>query len=139
MKFCHWLFQWIFIFGKQFLQISTKLSSKDHDNPQKTPFYYQIFCQKFTLPAVPFKSITEYHFPWILLISPRIMKIEIWRMMCRNVEFNPFVPNAPFLYPLKASENRKVFRCFQGVEKGCTGNKWVNIATSNDSVINDGL
>ena len=28
---------------------------------------------------------------------------------------NPFVPNAPFLYPLKT--------CFQGVEKGCIGNK----------------
>ena len=40
--------------------------------------------------------------------------------------FNPFVPNAPFLYPLKTSENRKVFLCFQGVEKGCIGNKWVN-------------
>ena len=25
---------------------------------------------------------------------------------------NPIVPNAPFLYPLKASKNRKVFRCF---------------------------
>ena len=34
---------------------------------------------------------------------------------------NPFVPNAPFLYPLKTSENRK------GVEKGCIGNKWVNV------------
>ena len=32
--------------------------------------------------------------------------------------FNPFVPNAPFLYPLKTSENRKVFWCFHGVEKG---------------------
>ena len=32
---------------------------------------------------------------------------------------NPFVPNAPFLYPLKISEIRKVFWCFQGVEKGC--------------------
>ena len=38
--------------------------------------------------------------------------------------FNPFVPNAPILYPLKTSENRKVF---QGVEKGCIGNKWVKI------------
>ena len=34
----------------------------------------------------------------------------------RNQEFaciinqlNPFVPNAPFLYPLKTSENRKIF------------------------------
>ena len=29
---------------------------------------------------------------------------------------NPFVPNAPFLYSLKTSENLTVF-CFQGVEK----------------------
>ena len=28
---------------------------------------------------------------------------------------NPFVRNAPFLYPLKTSENCKVFWCFQGV------------------------
>ena len=39
-----------------------------------------------------------------------------------TLQLNPFVPNAPFLYPLKTSENRKV----QGVEKGCTGNEWVN-------------
>ena len=39
---------------------------------------------------------------------------------------NPFVPNAPFLYPLKTSENRKVYCYFQGVEKGCIGNEWVN-------------
>ena len=32
--------------------------------------------------------------------------------------FNPFIPNAPFLYPLKTSENLTV-------EKGCLGNKWV--------------
>ena len=25
-------------------------------------------------------------------------------------EFNPFVPNAPVLYPLETLENRKVFR-----------------------------
>ena len=36
---------------------------------------------------------------------------------------NPFVPNEPFLYPLKTSENRKIFRCFNGVQKGCIGNK----------------
>ena len=40
--------------------------------------------------------------------------------------FNPFVPNAPFLYLLKISENRKVFWCFQRVEKGYIGKKWVN-------------
>ena len=40
---------------------------------------------------------------------------------------NSFVPNAPFLYSLKTSENRKAFWCFQGVEKGCIGSKWVRI------------
>ena len=42
--------------------------------------------------------------------------------------FNPFVPNSPFLYPLKTSENLTVFWCFQGVEKECIGNKWVKDA-----------
>ena len=40
-------------------------------------------------------------------------------------DFNPFVPNAPFFYPLKTSENRKVFWYFQGVEIGCIGNEWM--------------
>ena len=38
---------------------------------------------------------------------------------------NLFVPNAPFLYPLKTSKNFTVFWCFQGLEKGCIGNEWV--------------
>ena len=29
--------------------------------------------------------------------------------LARNVFINPFVPNALFLYPLKTSENRKIF------------------------------
>ena len=46
--------------------------------------------------------------------------------VCYEV-LHPFVHNAPFLYPLKTSENRKVSRSdFWGVEKGCIGNKWVN-------------
>ena len=40
-----------------------------------------------------------------------------------NLLFNPFVPNAPFLYPLKSSENRKV-------EKGSIGSRWVQIKSS---------
>ena len=44
-----------------------------------------------------------------------------------NNLLNPFVPNAPFLYPLKTSENLTVFLCFQGLEKGCIGNKWVKV------------
>ena len=38
---------------------------------------------------------------------------------------NPFIPNAPFLYPMKASENLMVL-CFQGVEKGFIGYEWAN-------------
>ena len=42
---------------------------------------------------------------------------------------NPFVPNAPFTYPLKTSENLQVFWYFQGVEKGRIRNKWFNITS----------
>ena len=45
---------------------------------------------------------------------------------CTFIWLNPFVPNAPFLYPLQTSENRKVFRCFQGVEKGALGTNGFN-------------
>ena len=38
-----------------------------------------------------------------------------------------FVFSAPFLYPLKTSENLTVFWCFQRVEKRCIVNKWVNL------------
>ena len=33
--------------------------------------------------------------------------------------------NATFLFPLETPKNRKVFRNFQGVEKGCISNDWV--------------
>ena len=43
-------------------------------------------------------------------------------MLSYQVVFiNPFVPNAPFLYPLKISENLT----FSNVFRGCIGNKWV--------------
>ena len=38
---------------------------------------------------------------------------------------NPFVPNAPFFYPLKTSENLMVF-CFQGVGKDGLGTNELN-------------
>ena len=47
-------------------------------------------------------------------------------LLLRLVTFNPFVPNAYFLYSLKTSENLTVFWGFQGVEKGCIGNELVN-------------
>ena len=46
------------------------------------------------------------------------------------VLFNPFVPNATFLFPLKTSENLKVFWYLKGVEIGYIGNEWVKQVTS---------
>ena len=45
---------------------------------------------------------------------------------------NPFVPNAPFLYPLKTSENlteNLSFLMFSMGREGWIGNKWVNAFT----------
>ena len=47
--------------------------------------------------------------------------------MSELISFNPYVPNAPFLYPVKHQ------RCFQWVGKGCIGNEWVK--QSSDSMI----
>ena len=47
---------------------------------------------------------------------------------------NSFVPSAPFLYPLKTSENRKGFLFSGGVENGCIGNEWVNGVNSDQSI-----
>ena len=35
-----------------------------------------------------------------------------WKIVYVSPIFNPFVPNAHFLYPRKVSRNRKVFLCF---------------------------
>ena len=46
----------------------------------------------------------------------------LFQSFCACLAVNPCVPNAPFLCPLKTSENRN---CFQGVEKGCNESEWV--------------
>ena len=61
--------------------------------------------------------------------SKSIEWFKIWKNKYHKNEMglflNPFVPSAPFLYPLKTSENLMVFWCFLGVEKG-----WVNRITT---------
>ena len=52
-------------------------------------------------------------------------RLKAYETPCPSL--NPFVPNAPFVYPLKISENRKVFWCFHEAEKGCVGSEWVNL------------
>ena len=65
-------------------------------------------------------AITEYYFAKVVLIFNQIIR----ERTIIQLLVNPLVPNAPFVYPLKTSENLKAF-CFQGVHKACIGNKWV--------------
>ena len=51
----------------------------------------------------------------VVYLKPRRYCVLI---LYKRTIINPFVPNAPFLYPLKTSENLKVFWRFQEVEKG---------------------
>ena len=68
--------------------------------------------------------------PETSLFPQRILYRKILNQRRIQCPVNPFVPNAPFLYLLKISKNLTVFWCFQGVEKGCIGNKWVKGALS---------
>ena len=67
------------------------------------------------------------------------MKMISCNLIWNQCDINPFVPCAPFLYPLKTSVNRKIFWCFQGAEKRCNGNNWVNdcfvIELKNEKVV----
>ena len=56
-------------------------------------------------------------------ISREVTKVENKTFRLVKTLVNPFVPNAPFLYPLKTSESLTIFCCFQGIEKGCIGNE----------------
>ena len=44
------------------------------------------------------------------------MTLQIFQKRKQSACFNPFVPNAPFLYPLKTSENLTVFLFLGGRE-----------------------
>ena len=67
---------------------------------------------------------------WYYTIIGWLNQKAIWHMKHMTLLFNRFVPNAPFLYPLKTSENHKVLWCFQEVGKAYIGNKWVNYSMS---------
>ena len=61
-----------------------------------------------------------HSYKWIYLRQSLRKKLSLSKNLIK-----PFVPSAPFLYPLKTSETHKVFWCFPGLEKGCIGNEWV--------------
>ena len=67
------------------------------------------------------------HFDWIRRDTPYLYIFGLNAGYIKNhSKFNPFVPNAPFLYPLKTlSEKLTIFWCFRRIEKGCIGNEWV--------------
>ena len=43
-------------------------------------------------------------------VAEKVNNFKFHRRCLKLAHLNPFVPIAPFLYPLKTSENRKVFR-----------------------------
>ena len=57
---------------------------------------------------------------WVLkIVNCRLFPISLFRLLSIMwFMISPFVPNASFLYPLKTSENLKIFWFFQVVEKG---------------------
>ena len=57
-----------------------------------------------------------------------VQKCTCFNEADRIISFDLNAP--PFLYPWK-HDSRKVFWCFQGIEKRCIGNKWFNTLTAN--------
>ena len=76
-----------------------------------------------TLTRMSYNIINDISVRWSILDQRRL---TICRMTFITI-INPFIPKTPFLYHLKTSDNLTIFWCFQGVEKGCIGNEWVNI------------
>ena len=44
-----------------------------------------------------------------MLLPKEILTQKLFVPLIATIIFNPFAPNAPFLYPLKTSENFTVF------------------------------
>ena len=59
------------------------------------------------------------------------------KFIFEELRIKSFVPNAPFLYSPKTSLSLTVFWFFQGVEKGCIGNEWVNKYEWNTDIDDD--
>ena len=91
------------------------------------PFFYLISCflglPLFNVLYIILKImtfLTTYYFHimshLLLVISLTDDQIKASATFGLYLLFNPFVPNAPFLYPLKISEKRNVFWCFKRVK-----------------------
>ena len=77
--------------------------------------------------AAKLRQIFSAVFPFFSDIDALLLKYSNFTPSDSCID--QFVSNAHFLYLLKTLENRKVckiFKGFQGVEKGCIGTKWVS-------------
>ena len=74
-------------------------------------------------------SVTNFILECPILRRPRVVNFaDVVKI--KVILINSFVPNAPFLYPLKTS--LKVFWRFQWVEKVCIGNLWIKTIFDDD-------
>ena len=90
-----------------FAKISKTKPETKHRDQTETKSSKQVPTHPHTLDISDFLR----HFDFIIsnfLTSNRICG-EISPKLDRKAHINPFVPNAPFLYPLKTSENLTVF------------------------------
>ena len=62
--------------------------------------------------------------PWELVEKIRSSHLEV---------FNPFIPNTPFIYPLKTSENRKFSHAFRWYRKDILGTKGLILENSSET------
>ena len=110
--------------------------------------------------SYPYLEVYSYVFMWDISLETltKMFLITIfWGFegirQCLNISTEPhccsvgivayristFVLNAPFLTALKTSENRKVFWCFQGEEKGCIGNNRIKALQWNQNFVQTSL
>ena len=73
----------------------------------------------------PFYRIEDTMLILSVILFMRYIGADKSSFVC--IGMNPLVPSVPFLWLQKTSENREVFWFFQVVEKGCIGNKWVQV------------
>ena len=67
-----------------------------------------------------FKNLNLLFLTHFQIFSDKFLKIYI-------KSFNPFVPNAPFLYPWKRQKTLPFSDVFRGVEKGHIEKEWVKV------------
>ena len=74
----------------------------------------------------PYFNEDALHIPFLKWLN-FLYRSKLYAKQHPLFHINPFVPNIPFLYPLKTSENRKAFWYFQWLEKRCLWNKWIKL------------